>query len=251
MSEVVQLDDATTDAVRDRAAALLDDGQLVVVPTDTMYGVLVNPFHPDAPQRLFAARRAPRTQPLPVIVHNPRQLPALAEVGETAERLMAAFWPGPLTLLLVATGTMAWDLGEAEGTVAVRMPAEPLLLRILGRTGPLGCTAAALAGQQPPETVEQAQANLGDSVALYVDGGPRSARPSTIVDVSRGGAEVRRLGAVSADDVFAAATTDPHQPPPPAPAADPPADASPADASPADEVLAGEPAPSEDRPAGD
>jgi L-threonylcarbamoyladenylate synthase len=205
VSELVTLDEGSMADIRRRVAALIDEGRLVVVPTDTMYGVIGNPFHPQGTDRLYLARAAQRSSPLPVIVHNPRQLPAFAEVGETAERLMASFWPGPLTLLLRAEESMAWDLGDSQGAVAVRMPAEPLLLQVLHDTGPLACTAATRAGEPPPATVEEALASLGDDVALYVDGGVRPVTPSTIVDASRGGAEVRRMGVISADEVFAVA----------------------------------------------
>jgi L-threonylcarbamoyladenylate synthase len=206
MGEVVVLGDEPMDVVRDRVAALVAAGELVVVPAETMYAVVGDPFHGLASDRLYAARRAGRDRPLHVVVHNPRQLPAFADVGEPAQRLMAAHWPGPLTLLLRAGASMTWDLGEAEGTVAVRMPAEPLLLKVLAVTGPLACTAASVAGAAPPGTVGEARASRGDAVALYVDAGPRTPAPSTVVDASRGGAEVRRLGAVSADAVFAAAS---------------------------------------------
>lgn len=211
MTEVVTLDDESIRETRTRVASLLGEGELVVVPTDTMYAVIGDPFHPDGPDRIYAARGATRDRPLPIVVHNPRQLPAFAEVGEQAQRLMAAFWPGALTLVCVAEESMSWDLGESEGTVAVRMPAEPLLLMVLSDTGPLACTAAATVGEEAPSTAAQAMASLGDAVALYVDGGPRPLRPSTVVDVSRGGAEVRRLGAVSADEVFAAANALPEE----------------------------------------
>lgn len=205
MTEVVHLADAALDDVARQAARVIDDGRLVVVPADAMYAVLANPFHPHGTDRVFAARRAPRTSPLPVVVHNPRQLAAFAEVSVEAQRLMDACWPGPLTLVLAAVPSMAWDLGASAGAVAVRMPAEPALLAILAQTGPLACTAAAPAGGAPTETVEDAMAALGDDVALYLDGGPRSGPPSTVVDVSRGGAEVRRPGPISADTVFAVA----------------------------------------------
>jgi L-threonylcarbamoyladenylate synthase len=204
VSTVLRLDDVELQTARQRAAAVLNDGGLVVVPTDTVYGVLANPFHPEGANRVFAARQAARTVPLPVVIHNPRQLPALArDVSETAERLMASYWPGPLTLLLRAGETMAWDLGDDVSAVAFRMPAEPVVLQILASTGPLACTAASIAGDPPPTTVEEAQAALGEAVDLYIDGGQRAGRASTVVDVSRGGAEVRRVGAVSADDVWA------------------------------------------------
>jgi L-threonylcarbamoyladenylate synthase len=209
MSEVVTLDDGNTGEVRRRVAGLVAAGEVVVVPAETMYAVIADPFKADGTERLYAARGATRDRPLPVVIHNPRQLPALAEVPEAADRLMGAFWPGPLTLLVRTTEGLSWDLGESAGTAAVRMPAEPLLLMVLSDTGPLACTAAAAVGEPAPATIEEARASLGDAVALYVDAGPREPRPSTVVDVSRGGAEVRRAGPISADEVFSAVHADP------------------------------------------
>jgi L-threonylcarbamoyladenylate synthase len=203
VADILTIDDEDLDGAKQRAGEVLEAGSLVVAPTDTVYGVLANAFLPEATQRVFEARGASREAPLPVLVHNPRQLPALArEVPETAERLMASYWPGPLTLLFQATGTLAWDLGEDAGMVAVRMPAEPVVLQIVSAVGPLACTSAGAAGAPAPTTLEQARSELGDYVDLYLDGGPRTGRPSTIVDVSSGGAEVLRVGAISADDVF-------------------------------------------------
>lgn len=203
VSEVCELHDDNLADVRRRAGELLADGALVVAPTDTVYGLYANAFMTDATQRVFGVRGATRDAPLTVFIQNPRQLPALArEVTEPAERLMAAYWPGPLTLLLSSGETLSWDLGDGGGTVAVRLPDEEIARELVTEVGPLACTAAALAGQPAPTTIEQAREALGDGVALYVDAGPRMGEPSTIVDVSRGGAEVLRVGAVSADHVF-------------------------------------------------
>jgi L-threonylcarbamoyladenylate synthase len=249
VTTVLHLDEVELKTVRQRAAAVLNDGGLVVVPTDTVYGVLANPFHPEGAQRLFAARQASRSIPLPVVIHNPRQLPALAkEVPEVAERLMASYWPGPLTLLLQVGETMAWDLGDDVRAVAFRMPAEPVILQILASTGPLACTSASTAGGPVPTTLEQARAALGDAVALYVDGGTRDGKTSTVVDVSRGGAEVRRVGAVSADDVFGVVSGSVglgRRPGDEPVEAAPPAEAMPADGAPPAEAMPAEQAAAE------
>jgi L-threonylcarbamoyladenylate synthase len=205
VSETIPADDR--DVVRQRAGAVLAGGGLVVAPTDTSYAVLADAFQMDATQRLFDERGADRSHPLPVVVRNPRQLAGLVkDTSEQAERLMAAFWPGALTLVFRANEGLAWDLGDTSSSVAVRMPDEELLYDLISEVGPLACTAAAKAGAPAPRTVEDARASLGDHVDLYIDGGERPGMRSTIVDVSRGGAEVLRVGAVSADDVFAAAT---------------------------------------------
>jgi tRNA threonylcarbamoyl adenosine modification protein (Sua5/YciO/YrdC/YwlC family) len=205
MSEVVRHEGEPDEDLVVRIGKLLDAGELVVVPTDTVYAVLANPFHPDGPERLRVARGTDRTPPFPVAVASTWQVKALGRVTEPVERLMEAFWPGPLTLLLQGNESTAWDLGDTGGVVAVRLPDEPLLLEILRRTGPLAFTAASMAGEDPPASAEAARQALDAAVALYVDAGTRDGPPTTIVDASRGGAEVRRLGAVSADQVFRAA----------------------------------------------
>ena len=204
MSEVLPVDDPTA---RERAVAVLRSGGLVVAPTDTVYGVLVDAFARDATQRLLIAREGGRDSPLTVLIRNPRQIIGLTDqTNEAGDRLMAAFWPGPLTLIFQAGAALGWDLGNTRGTVAIRMPTEEHLHDLIADVGPLACTSANLAGGEVPTTVEEAQAQLGPKVDLYLDGGERHGLRSTIVDVSRGGAEIRRPGAVSADEIVQVAT---------------------------------------------
>jgi L-threonylcarbamoyladenylate synthase len=209
MSTVLSLADTEPAAVAEQAAGVLASGGLVVVPTDTVYAVVVDPFQPGAAERVFEARGGTRADPLPVLVGTTLQLSALArEVSPQAQRLIDAFWPGPLTLIFPASEALSWDLGDTGGTVAIRQPAEEALRQVIAASGPLACTAAGRAGGPAPTTVGEARVALGDAVELYVDGGVRDGRPSTIVDVSRGGVEVRRRGAISADDVIDVATGD-------------------------------------------
>lgn len=204
MSEVISTDDATA---RERAATALRDHGLVVAPTDTVYGVLADAFAQDATQRLLIAREGGRAAPLTVLIRSPRQIVGLTDdANEAADRLMAAFWPGPLTLVFTAGEALGWDLGDTRGTVALRMPADDLLHELIADIGPLACSGANRAGDPPPTTVEQAREALGDAVAVYLDAGTRDETPSTVVDVSRGGAEILRLGAISADEVVRVAT---------------------------------------------
>lgn len=202
MADVVTVEESELTAITARGAGVLSNNGLVVAPAGMMYGLYANVASQPAADRVFAARRAPRTAPLPVVVHNPRQLPSLvSEVNDAAERLMAAYWPGPLTLIFHMAPNLGWHVGESNQTVALRMPLEPLALMLGNKVGPLVCTAAATAGSAAPLTVADARASLGDSVDLYLDGGPRQGEPSTIVDVSRGGAQVLREGAIPAHHV--------------------------------------------------
>jgi tRNA threonylcarbamoyl adenosine modification protein (Sua5/YciO/YrdC/YwlC family) len=226
--ETVSLDDF--EDARRRAIAALRDGGLVVVPTDTVYGVVADAFQPQATQRLFAAKGQSRDVPLPVVIRTPRQVNGLVEdVPEAAERLMAAYWPGPLTLVFRTSTGLTWDLGEDHGTVALRLPSDDLLLAVVADVGPLACTGANRRGEPAPSSVSEAAAQLGAAVALYVDGGPRAGQGSTIVDVTHDAAHVLRSGTIPDDHIRQVATGEvgwgqrPDEDPPPAtPAAEDP-----------------------------
>jgi L-threonylcarbamoyladenylate synthase len=176
------------------AGEALRRGELVVAPTDTVYGVLCRADDPAALGRLRTARQARTADGCTVLTHKPRRLSAVADVPEAAERLMAAFWPGPLTLLLAATAAGDLEPAVTDGVLAVRMPADPVLLRLLDANGPLACSAASPAGHPPPHTAEAAAALPG--VSLILDEGVRKRRPSTVVDCTGGRLEVRREGAI-------------------------------------------------------
>lgn len=198
------------DAVADRAAtieaavAALRAGELVVLPTDTLYGVAADAFNPAATAKLFAAKRRSRDLPLPVLIRSPKQLLGLLEiVPREAERLMAAYWPGPLTIVVPSDPNLSWDLGEAQGTVAVRMPMDDVTLDIIRGVGPLAVTSANLSGSRPSPTAAGARTALGDAVAVYVDAGRRSGRgASTIVDLTTATPGILREGPLPADEVI-------------------------------------------------
>lgn len=185
------------------AVAAVRDGQLVVLPTDTVYGVGADAFNPSAVNALLAAKGRGRDMPVPVLVGSWHTLDGLAAtVSQQARDLVQAFWPGGLSLLLRQQPSLAWDLGEAAGTVLVRMPLHPVALELLAETGPLAVSSANRSGQPPATTVGEARAQLGSGVAVYLDGGPTAGTvASTIVDLTRSGEPPRilRLGAVGAD----------------------------------------------------
>ena len=181
-----------------RAAAALRAGRAVVIPTDTVYGVAADAFNAAGTARVFAAKRRPRSLPLPVLVRSPKQLLGLTpQVSEAAEWLMAAFWPGPLTLVLPTEMGLRWDLGENDATVAVRMPLDDVALEVIRAVGPLAVTSANRSGGEAATTARQAADALGEDVDLVVDDGPRaSVAPSTIVDLTRSTPRVLRSGAI-------------------------------------------------------
>ncbi len=161
-------------------------GELIVMPTDTVYGVAADAFSPAAVQRLLDAKGRGRDQPPPVLIGTKETLNALAEtIPEPVQRLVDAFWPGGLTIVLPAQPSLVWDLGETEGTVAVRMPEGRVALELLAETGPLAVSSANLTGMAAAVSAYDAESMLGESVAVYLaDGMSRDGVASTIVDAT-------------------------------------------------------------------
>ena len=191
-----------TDGVA-HAVAALRRGDLAVLPTDTVYGIAADAFSPPAVNRLLAAKGRGRDMPVPVLVGAWRGLDGLAQhVTPTMRSLVEAFWPGPLTLIVRAAPSLAWDLGETRGTVAVRMPLHPVALAVLAETGPLAVSSANRSGQPPAADAAEAQRQLGTAVAVYLDAGSTGdAVPSTIVDLTGDRPQLRRLGAVPLEEL--------------------------------------------------
>jgi L-threonylcarbamoyladenylate synthase len=186
----------------DAAAEALEKGSVVVLPVGGVYAVVADAFRAAATQRIFAARRRSRTTPLPVVIRSERQVAGLASaVPEYADRLMAAYWPGDLTIILPVSDGMTWDLGNGKGTVQLRLPTDDLVLRLVGRVGPLACTAANRLDQPRPTTVADARQQLGVLVPVYLDGGELDGRISTIVDATGPSVVVHREGAIPELDV--------------------------------------------------
>lgn len=167
------------------ARTAIGRGDLVVVPTDTVYGVAADAFNPAAVHKLIEAKGRTRQAPAPVLIPGIPTLDALAQaVPDEVRTLVARYWPGPLTIILPARQSLAWDLGETQGTVALRMPANPIVLDLLSETGPLAVSSANLTGRPAATTAGEAEAMLGDSVAVYLDDGEGGTVPSTIVDAT-------------------------------------------------------------------
>jgi L-threonylcarbamoyladenylate synthase len=182
-------------------------GEIIVMPTDTVYGVACDAFSPSAVNTLLATKGRGRHMPPPVLVGSPDDVVRLVDViPAPAKAVMDAFWPGGVTIIFRANPAVAWDLGDTKGTVAIRMPRDDVALELLSLTGPLAVSSANKTGQLPAQSVGEAQAQLGDLVSVYLDGGVvgdtgarGSGNPgSTIIDAStldQGGSwKVRRLG---------------------------------------------------------
>jgi tRNA threonylcarbamoyl adenosine modification protein (Sua5/YciO/YrdC/YwlC family) len=187
----------------DEAVHTLGRGGLVVLPTDTVYGIGADAFDPRAVAALLAAKGRGRQMPPPVLVGNVGALDGLAtEVPDVVRALVDAFWPGPLTVVCLAQPSLAWDLGDTDGTVALRMPADETALALLRRTGPLAVTSANLTGRPAAVTAQEAVDYFGDVVPVYLDAGRAGGgTPSTIVDATAETLTILREGALSREEL--------------------------------------------------
>lgn len=199
----------STDEEREEAveAATLavQRGELIVLPTDTVYGIGADAFDPAAVRALLLAKGRGREMPPPVLVSAATTLDALAtRVPGYARALVEEFWPGPLTLVCHQQTSLQWDLGDTRGTVAVRMPDHDVAREILERTGPLAVSSANKTGMPAATDADQAVQMLGDEVAVVVDGGEApGGEASTIVDCTGTQGRVLRLGALSIEQLNA------------------------------------------------
>jgi tRNA threonylcarbamoyl adenosine modification protein (Sua5/YciO/YrdC/YwlC family) len=185
------------------AVSAVQEGRLVVLPTDTVYGVGADAFTPAAVTALLAAKGRGRNMPPPVLVGSVSAAAALTEsLGAFGQDLIDEFWPGPLTLVFRASPTLMWDLGDTLGTVAVRMPLHPIALDLLRRTGPMAVSSANRHSLPAATTADEAQTQLGDAISVYLDGGPCADNaPSTILDLTGTVPRLLRAGALSVDDL--------------------------------------------------
>lgn len=186
----------------DAAVAAVGRGALIVLPTDTVYGIAADAFNPTAVAALLAAKGRGRNSPPPVLIGSMAAMDGLAtDIPVAARALATRYWPGALTLIVRSQPSLAWDLGDAAGTVALRMPNHPLALAVLARTGPLACSSANLTALPAAITAAQALDQLGDAVAEYLDGGAATGGiSSTIVDATAN-MRIVRQGAISAAEI--------------------------------------------------
>ena len=185
------------------AAEALARGELVVVPTDTVYGLAARPDVPGATDRLFRAKSRARSLTLPVLVGDLATAREVAAFNELADRAARAWWPGPATLVLDrAARSRGWDLGDERATIAVRVPDEPLALELLRATGPLAVTSANRSGDPPGRTCEDLVQTFGEDVAIYLcRDGPLDGVASAVLDLTASPPRVLRPGALPAEAV--------------------------------------------------
>lgn len=185
------------------AAEAVRRGDVVVLPTDTVYGLGVDAFAADAVASVLTAKGRGREMPLPVLIPNPQTVDGLAaDVPGYARDLIHAFWPGPLTLVLHAQSSLMWDLGETNGTVALRMPQNDVALRLLAEVGPMAVTSANISGQPAATNILDAAAQLGSAVSVYLEAGPSAGTlASTILDCTQVTPAILRVGALSVEQI--------------------------------------------------
>jgi tRNA threonylcarbamoyl adenosine modification protein (Sua5/YciO/YrdC/YwlC family) len=194
--------DCTRIEERDRgvlaAVEAVQRGDIVVMPTDTVYGIGGDAFKSWAVTAVQNAKGRDRKVPVPVLIGSRTTLDGLVYGLPAAARdLVEAFWPGGLTVIVEHAASLQWDLGDANGTVAVRMPQHPLALEVLREAGPMAVSSANKHGQPPALTAAQARDQFGYAVSIYLEAG-ESPDPvaSTIVDVSGSRPILRRQGAI-------------------------------------------------------
>jgi len=181
------------------AASAVRAGRLVVVPTDTVYGIGADAFSSTAVRALLAAKDRGPDMPVGVLVGSWSTIDGLVlSVPRPARLIIEAFWPGDVSIVLPHAPSLAWDLGRSNGTVMLRMPLHPVAIELLREVGPMAVSSANRSGHPPAATVGEAREQLGESVAVYLDGGPSGEPvPSTIVDLTGDEPVVLREGAVS------------------------------------------------------
>jgi L-threonylcarbamoyladenylate synthase len=197
--------DEEREAAIDAAAMAIRQGRLIVLPTDTVYGIAADAFSPDAVGALLEAKGRGREMPPPVLVSAATTLDALAVgIPSYARALVEEFWPGALTIVCRQQSSLQWDLGETRGTVAVRMPDDEVALAVLERTGPLAVSSANLSGRPAARDADEAESMLGEHVEVIVDAGTTlGAEASTIVDCTGSEGRILRRGAISLDELNA------------------------------------------------
>ena len=188
-------------------------GRLVVMPTDTLYGLGCDAFDNDAVASLLATKHRGPDMPVPVLVGSWTTIQGLVrEFSDTAKILVEAFWPGGLSIVVPEAPSLPWNLGDTRGTVLLRMPNQPLALELLQRTGPMAVSSANISGNPPALNAANAKQQFGDAVGIYLDGGDAQVgEPSTIVDISGPQPVVLREAAISAERIGEVLNLDPEQ----------------------------------------
>ncbi|BBX72620.1 threonylcarbamoyl-AMP synthase [Mycobacterium shinjukuense] len=193
------------------AVAALKAGRLVVMPTDTVYGIGADAFDSTAVAALMSAKGRGPDMPVGVLVGSWHTIEGLVySMPDGARELVRAFWPGALSLVVVQAPSLQWNLGDAHGTVMLRMPLHPVAIEVLREVGPMAVSSANISGQRPAVHADQARSQLGDLVEVYLDAGPSAQQvASTIVDLTGAAPRILRPGPVSAERIAEVLGLDP------------------------------------------
>ncbi|WP_375483100.1 L-threonylcarbamoyladenylate synthase [uncultured Mycobacterium sp.] len=193
------------------AVNAVKSGRLVVMPTDTVYGIGADAFDSAAVAALLAAKGRGRDMPVGVLVGSWQTIDGLAiTVPEAARLLIRAFWPGALSMVIQQAPSLQWDLGDARGTVMLRMPLHPVAIELLREVGPMAVSSANISGQPPAVDIDSARRQLGDLVDVYLDAGPSAEQAaSTIVDLTGPAPRILRAGPVTAEAIGRVLDVDP------------------------------------------
>jgi len=185
------------------AAAALKGGRLVVMPTDTVYGIGADAFNSAAVSALLSAKGRGRDMPVGVLVGSWHTIEGLVyTMPDGARELIRAFWPGALSLVVNQAPSLQWDLGDARGTVMLRMPLHPVAIELLREVGPLAVSSANTSGRPAAVDANEARNQLGDLVDVYLEAGPADqGAASTIVDLTGIAPRILRQGPVSAERI--------------------------------------------------
>jgi L-threonylcarbamoyladenylate synthase len=193
------------------AVGALKGGRLVVMPTDTVYGIGADAFDNSAVAALLSAKGRGRDMPVGVLVGSWHTIEGLVyTVPDGARDLIRAFWPGALSLVVAQAPSLQWDLGDARGTVMLRMPLHPVAIELLREVGPMAVSSANVSGRPPAVNADEARDQLGDLVDVYLDAGPSEQQAaSTIVDLTGDTPRLLRAGPVSVERIAEVLGMDP------------------------------------------
>lgn len=189
------------DPALDDVVAALDRGGVVAVPTDTVYGIACRPGDAAAVERIYAIKQRPPALELSLLGADVASLETLAHLGDRGGRLAAAFWPGPLSIIVPVRRDQPLAVPRAGHTVSVRVPDHDLLRNLLRVTGPLASTSANRHGEPPATTAAQVTESLGDTLDAVLDGGPANGLASTIIDLTETPPRVLRTGPLSVEEL--------------------------------------------------
>lgn len=201
MSDVINTQNGISNEDAQRIADAVRSGALAVIPTDTSYAVICDAFHMAAVSALRIAKNQSGMPKLPIAAANIETILGVAQLSTVAQDLARSFWPGPLTILAGEQPALAWNIGNADHALAVRVPSHETAQVILGLIGPTVMTGAQQAGGHPILTIEHARESLGESVAFYLDGGSLSGTTSSVIDASSDNLRFVRAGVLSLNEI--------------------------------------------------